>query len=109
MIEAIFASRSSGTSAIAVWPCCTFDGSGFSPVSHSNTVLLPVPANPTRPIFITNLFGEIPNAIKNEASPKPHGGSGCWQTLFLYLVSGLLVRDLLWRSCDFRYSNARMC
>ena len=51
---AIFASRSSGTSAIAVWPCCTFDGSGFSPVSHSNTVLLPVPAYPTRPIFMAN-------------------------------------------------------
>ena len=40
----IFASRSSGTSAMAVWPCWTFDGSGFSPVSHSNTVLFPDPA-----------------------------------------------------------------
>ena len=51
---AIWASRSSGTSAIAVCPCCTFDGSGVSPVSHSNTVLLPVPAYPTRPIFMAN-------------------------------------------------------
>src|SRR5689334_8219971 len=56
MTAAILARRSSGTSAIAVWPCCTFDGSGFSPVSHSNTVLLPDPAYPTSPIFIAMIL-----------------------------------------------------
>ena len=62
MTAAILASRSSGTSAIAVCPCCTFDGSGFSPVSHSNTVLFPVPAYPTRPIFITTPVWLRPDA-----------------------------------------------
>ena len=36
-------SRSSGTSAMAIWPCCTLAASGAAPVSHWNTVLFPDP------------------------------------------------------------------
>ena len=44
--------RGSGTGAIAL--CAVWDraGSGFTPVSHSNSVLLPEPWYPTRPIFM---------------------------------------------------------
>src|SRR5262245_48358899 len=45
--------RSSGTSAMAIWPCCTLAGSGAVSVSHWNTVLLPDAANPTSPTFIS--------------------------------------------------------
>ena len=45
-------SRSSGILALPDCPCWARPGSGFTPVSQWNTVLLPEPANPARPIFI---------------------------------------------------------
>src|SRR5262249_49341508 len=45
--------RSSGILASPTCPPrCTAAGSGFLPVSHWNTVVLPLPAKPTRPTFI---------------------------------------------------------
>src|SRR5262249_14674562 len=50
--------------ALPLWPVCTLAGSGLTPVSHWNTVLLPEPAKPAMPTFMPM------------TTPRPARGAG---------------------------------
>src|SRR5262245_19598422 len=54
--------------AIPVCPVWLLEGSGFTPVSQWNNVLLPEPENPTMPTFMSAII---------EASPQRKQGDAC--------------------------------
>src|SRR5262249_15418612 len=75
-------SRASGILATPCWPCWLLAGSGFTPVSHSNTVLLPEPEYPAMPTFMVVVCGgcvngKLPLSFVIEPNRQPPRGRTC--------------------------------